>query len=959
VIVIFYINLKWTTLSRLILISFIIPSTTFGQGLSLDWAFHCPTRGQTTATSIVLDQNENSYITGSFDSIVDFDPGPGTYNLSSNGLVDIFIQKIDSSGNLVWVYSFGSSGGDSGNSITIDNQGDIYITGTFRGTIDFNPGIGISNLTVPPTSSWGIFILKLDANGNFIWAKSIDDGSGNSIEVDSFNNVYITGGFGGGTIDFDPGPGVYNLTSTTINRDVFVLKLTSNGDFIWAVGYGSSANEAGLDIHIDNAYNVYISGYFKTGTVVDFNPGTGIYNLISNGNDDAFIQKLDSSGVFIWAKSFGGTGYEIVKDVVTDNNGNVYAIGQFDWTVDFDPSPGVFNLISLGGNADNFVVKLDVNGNFVWANSTGGLNVDITTDIEIDDFGDLYISGWFQSNVDFDPGPGVYMLYGVSGINGGSYMQKLDTIGNFIWANGGNKGTVGGYFEITSDGNIYSAGRFWVTSDFDPEISVYQISIPPGGSNLYIQKLNQCINPTLTINQTGCGRVNSTITGVTWYTSGTYYETIPVIGQCDSTVIVNVTIINSSSSFFNAYACSTYTPPSGVGIYTTSGTYTDTLYGANSLGCDSIITIFLSINNSDTIYNRSVCDSLTSPSGNFLWTTSGNYNDTISNHLGCDSVITINLSVLNGNSYFINQSSCETYTSPSGNYTWTTSGSYQDTLQSSFGCDSVLTINLSIYNKSSSTIYQTSCNSYTSPSGNNIYLLSGSYVDTLVGLNSYGCDSIITINLTINNSSYANISPVECFSYLSPSGINHTNSGNYVDTLFGANSNGCDSIIAINLTINSVDNAITISPPTLSANSITGSFQWLNCESLKLISGGTNQSYTPSENGSFAVIVTENGCQDTSKCESIFIENILTIPNTITPNGDGINDVWIIDNIEFYPNNEVEIFNRNGSSIFKSTNYNNNWGGQYNGQDLPATTYYYIIDLGSKILNGDLSIIRE
>lgn len=85
----------------------------------------------------------------------------------------------------------------------------------------------------------------------------------------------------------------------------------------------------------------------------------------------------------------------------------------------------------------------------------------------------------------------------------------------------------------------------------------------------------------------------------------------------------------------------------------------------------------------------------------------------------------------------------------------------------------------------------------------------------------------------------------------------------------------------------------------------------------------------------------------------------LVIPNTITPNGDGINDVWIIDNIEFYPNNEVEIFNRNGSSIYKSTNYNNNWGGQYNGQDLPATTYYYIIDLGSKILKGDLSIIRE
>tara|TARA_B100000809_G_scaffold46556_1_gene40978 strand:- start:1902 stop:4799 length:2898 start_codon:yes stop_codon:yes gene_type:complete len=934
------------------------------QGLSLDWVVSCPTYSGTNPNSIVLDQDENSYITGWFDSITDFDPGLGTYNLVSEGMPDIFIQKVDSSGNLVWAHSFGSNMGenrwDEGKSITVDSQGNVYVTGTFRDTIDFDPGPGIYNLYVPDPDHWGTFILKLDSNGNFIWATSIDNGAGRCIETDSSDNVYITGEFGGGTIDFDPGPGVYNLTSATINEDVFVLKLSSQMDFIWAKGYGSGGDDIGFDIHLDNFNNVLVTGYFNG--IVDFDPGPGVYNLIANWNEDVFIQKLDSGGNFIWARSFGGSGYDWGYDLETDDSGNIYTTGRFQWVVDFDPGPAVYNLSSPFGNFDFYVVKLNANGDFVWANSTGGDNNDTATDIEIDNFGDIYVSGRFLNDVDFDPGSGVYILHALPQLNGGTFLQKLDSAGNFIWANGGDMGTIGGHFEITSDGTIYSTDRYWVTSDFDPELSVFNIPSVPGMHEHFIQKLKQCINPILYDTLIGCESVTSPISGISWYSSGTYYDTIQVSGLCDKFVSVDVTILNNDSSFLDASACYFYVPPSGMGIYTASGIYTDVLIGGNFNGCDSTIIISLSINKSDTTYDEIVCDSLISPSGSYIWTSGGTYTDTIMNFLGCDSILTINLSVLGNSLITQNAISCESYLSPSGDYLWTSSGVYQDTLLSSFGCDSVFYIDLTLFSNTNSVINVTSCNSYISPSGNYTYSSSGSYIDTIFDSNSNGCDSIININLTINNDSYTVINPVVCDSYLSPSGnYLFTNSGNYKDTLAGANLNGCDSIIDINLTINTVNNLVTNISLTLTSNSILGDYQWIDCESSTIVLGETNQSFSPSEDGSFAVVVTENGCQDTSKCEDIIHEITVTIPNTITPNDDGFNDSWIIQNIERFPDHTIEIFNRNGSLVFETVNYQNDWSGEYNGSNLPATTYYYIIDLGvgKEIVKGDLTIVRE
>jgi hypothetical protein len=296
---------------------------------------------------IAVDGAGNVYTTGYFLRTADFDPGPGTYNLTTPDM-DIYVSKLDSSGNFVWAKSMGGANGDQGNSIAVDSSGNVYTTGLFKETADFDPGPGTYNLTSAGTDD--IFVSKLDSSGDFVWAKSMggvlqwDQGWG--IALDSAGNVCTTGRFEG-TVDFDPGPGTYNLSG----GGCFVSKLDSSGDFVWAKSMG----DWGRGIAVDGSGNVYTTGPFL-GTA-DFDPGAGTYNLISAGLGDIFVSKLDSSGDFVWAKSVGGTGNDWGQDIGVDSAGNVYTTGEFEGTVDFDPGTGTHNLTSAGA-WDIFVLKL-------------------------------------------------------------------------------------------------------------------------------------------------------------------------------------------------------------------------------------------------------------------------------------------------------------------------------------------------------------------------------------------------------------------------------------------------------------------------------------------------------------------------------------------------------------------------------------------------------------------------
>ena len=369
--------------------------------------------------STAVDAAGNIYTTGNFLGTVDFDPGPGVYTLTAVGQQDIFICKLDASGNFVWAKKIGGIAYDSGRSITVDASGNVYTTGFFMIAADFDPGLGVYNLT--SVSVQDIFLSKLDASGNFVWAKNMGGSTGDigySIAVDAGSNVYSTGTFQG-MVDFDPGPGVYTLTTS----GAFISKLDASGNFVWAKQFTLSDSHS---IALDQVGNVYTTGLFYNTT--DFDPGAGVYNLIALGlNSDVFISKLDASGNFIWAKQLGGIGEDVSNSIAIDLMGNVYTTGYFNVTADFDPGVGVNNMISIGTD-DVFVSKLDALGTFVWAKQLGGASADVSQSVAVDLVGNVYTSGYFIGTADFDPGVGVYNLSSALSSED-IFISKLDPLG--------------------------------------------------------------------------------------------------------------------------------------------------------------------------------------------------------------------------------------------------------------------------------------------------------------------------------------------------------------------------------------------------------------------------------------------------------------------------------------------------------------------------------------------------
>jgi hypothetical protein len=240
-------------------------------------------------------------------------------------------------------------------------------------------------------------------------------------------------------------------------------------------------------------------------------------------------------------------------------------------------------------------------------------------------------------------------------------------------------------------------------------------------------------------------------------------------------------------------ACVSYTVPSGDETYTSSGTYTDTIPNANA--CDSILTIHLKINQHSTATISAIaCHSYTVPSGDETYNTAGTYMDTIQNIKGCDSILTINLSMVTQWDTIVAVYACDTYTVPSGDETYSNPGTYKDTIPSITGCDSVLTINLSFGQSSSASINVSTCNFYQVPSGDEIHTQSGSYMDTIV--NAQNCDSILTINVTIGHSNDSTLTIAGC-DQLAVNGINYTEDGIYYQFL--TNQAGCDSVLTLNV----------------------------------------------------------------------------------------------------------------------------------------------------------------
>ncbi|MCR9206818.1 MAG: Ig-like domain-containing protein [bacterium] len=404
----------------------------------LRWVQQFGDTGSDDVLDIEVTASGNVFAVGAFAGTVVFDSGAGSASFVADGPRDNYLLRLNSDGGLV---ASGSFGGDTSD-IALDSDGNLVLTGSYTRTADIDPSPG--TFFLPDAGSTGngnSFYLKLNPNLHFVWAKSIEQVGGTyqvgdwgtAIATDSFGNVYALGEYRA-NFDFDFGPETFQLsTSSDTNPDIYLLKLTSMGDFVWANSWGSTEFDVGRALAVDKNDNIVVAGAFGgtnvggTTASTDFDPGPDTDIQTSVGVYDMFVSKFDSDGAFQWARTAGSTVNESAGTIATDSLGNVVAGVSFYRAIDFDPSANVFEIDPVGSASGFWGLSPD--GDFRFAshlapeassayNGLGALNIDQN------DY--LLAAGYFSGGTDFDPGGGTFAIPASSD---GSFLLGLDVVG--------------------------------------------------------------------------------------------------------------------------------------------------------------------------------------------------------------------------------------------------------------------------------------------------------------------------------------------------------------------------------------------------------------------------------------------------------------------------------------------------------------------------------------------------
>lgn len=556
------------------------------QSPMLNFANDVASSGTDEGRGVVVDPSGNVYSIGFFSGSADFDPSAGSASLTPVGGEDIYVVKYNSAGQYQWAFNVGSSTDDRGFSIAVDASSNIYITGKFTGTnVDFDPSSGTTNLS--SLGAEDIFVAKYDgtlnpSNTSFIkWAFNIgssSDDHGNAITVDANGFVYLTGFFMG-TADFDPSANTNNQTIVTI-QDVFVAKydgnlLPSNTSFYqWAFRLGSTGDDVGNGIAVDAAGNVYVTGKFAAS--IDFDPSSGTNTFGTVAFSDVFVAKYDgtllptSTSFHKWAFRIGGSQDDAGHNIKVDGSGNVYVTGFYKVTSDFDPSANTANVLTVGGSDDAFIAKY--NGNLVpsntsfyqWAFNIGGSSFDYAYGINLDVLGNIYVTGFFLFNVDFDPSSGVTSLTSNSS-SPDVFVAKYDanlTPSNtsfFKWVFPiGSTGDDRGYaVSNNSNENVFIAGKYSANADFDPMSGVKNLPVIGGSegfSGKYCQVPFAPVNITSASNATICSGFTTTLTVTTQSLS-----TVSWFATSTSTTVLGTGTLYATPTLTTGATATTYT----------------------------------------------------------------------------------------------------------------------------------------------------------------------------------------------------------------------------------------------------------------------------------------------------------------------------------------------------------------------------------------------------------------
>jgi hypothetical protein len=330
---------------------------------------------------VAVDSADNVLIAGALFGTMDFGGGP----LTSEGNADLFVAKLDASGNYLWARRFGDGSFQVANGIALDDTGNIYITGSFLGTLDFGGGLLVS------AGNSDAFIVKLNAGGAYVWGKRFGDASaqrGGEAAVDGEGNLLMTGRFSG-SVDFGGGP----LTST--GENIYVAKLDTAGGHIWSKRFGeASTSQARVNVAVDNAGQALLSGHFDG--AIDFGGGT----LTSAGGTDLFIAKLDALGNPTFSMRSGDANDQSSYSVAVDDAGNPLFAGYLKGTLELGGGP-----IASAGAEDTLLAKLDTTGTQLCSKRFGDADSQVGTSVAVDKDGNALLAGTFFGTIDFGDGP--------------------------------------------------------------------------------------------------------------------------------------------------------------------------------------------------------------------------------------------------------------------------------------------------------------------------------------------------------------------------------------------------------------------------------------------------------------------------------------------------------------------------------------------------------------------------
>jgi hypothetical protein len=563
-----------------------------------------------------------------------------------------------------WVNQFGGEGQEYGSTMTIDDSGFVYIAASFEEAIDVDPTYNIDYLT--PQGTKDFFLTKMDTLGKVVWTKHFK-GYGYSycygIAVDTFGNIYLTGTFSD-SIDIDPGPERHILKAVN-NSNIYMVKFSSSGNLIWVNNIQSSSytNVSGLELTKTN--HLIIAGTIRA--LTSFNPLSSDYDLSPVGMTDVYIAKYDTAGKIIWAKRISGNGHDQCGNFTVDSDESIYITGHFREQIDLSTSG---NPVILNAGIDTdiiFYAKYDSSGTLKWGNMFEANDRCIAHDIEVDDFGNVFLAATFGDLLYFTIEGQKYGVESHKSRQEDIFVSKLDSTGSIVWLNqyGGEYNDEYITIVMGQENTVYVLGFFYDfveansgeegIVDFSPDngFSVFLAECDTDGNHLWAELVAKTSNIYINdgiVDQVGGLYILGCFHNTADFSMGTKPSVLEPRGYGDI-FLKKMTVCKPIQTTLEIATCSQYISPSGIATYFESGIYFDTLM--SETGCDSIIEINLSILNTDTILNFSACSPFISISGKHIYRESGTYFDTISNSLGCDSIINLELDLYQVNTDII------------------------------------------------------------------------------------------------------------------------------------------------------------------------------------------------------------------------------------------------------------------------------------------------------------------